>query len=189
MKRDYAPLYIALIHHPVLNKHGEVVTTSITNFDIHDLARTSRTYGVDTCFLVTPNEAQQKMIHFIKEYWRQGYGSEYNPDRKEAFEPLQIAENLEQTCLTIEKRHAIRPKLIATTARITEKSIKFSMLKEELFGAHQPYLLCFGTGWGLASSLMKQMDAVLEPIQGPTSYNHLPVRAAVAIILDRLLGC
>jgi len=32
------------------------------------------------------------------------------------------------------------------------------------------------------------MDMLLEPIEGYTDYNHLSVRSAAAIILDRLLG-
>jgi hypothetical protein len=35
---------------------------------------------------------------------------------------------------------------------------------------------------------MEQADYILEPIYGPGEYNHLSVRSAVAIILDRLLG-
>ncbi|HLB25443.1 MAG TPA: RNA methyltransferase, partial [Nitrospirota bacterium] len=31
-------------------------------------------------------------------------------------------------------------------------------------------------------------DFTLEPNEGLSGYNHLPVRAAAAIILDRLLG-
>jgi len=33
---------------------------------------------------------------------------------------------------------------------------------------------------------MAEADAALEPIVGPTEYNHLSVRSAVSIILDRL---
>lgn len=36
--------------------------------------------------------------------------------------------------------------------------------------------------------MMKQFDYIVEPIYGAGSYNHLCVRSAVAIILDRLLG-
>ena len=53
-----------------------------------------------------------------------------------------------------------------------------------------PVLLCFGTGWGLAPSVMALATHRLAPIASPRAdgYNHLSVRAAVAIILDRLLG-
>jgi len=52
----------------------------------------------------------------------------------------------------------------------------------------QPFLIVFGTGWGLTESILAQSDYVLEPIEGGTDYNHLSVRAAAAIIMDRLLG-
>jgi hypothetical protein len=51
-------------------------------------------------------------------------------------------------------------------------------------------LLLFGTGWGLTNEMLAECDFVLEPIAGlgKNSYNHLSVRSAAAIILDRLLG-
>ncbi|MBI2339459.1 MAG: RNA methyltransferase [Deltaproteobacteria bacterium] len=183
-----APVYIALIHHPVLNKHGEVVTTSITNFDLHDLGRISKTYGVKKYFIVTPNEAQQRMARYIARYWREGTGSRMNPDRREAFADIEISSSLEQTCLTIQKCHDNSPTLIATTARPSKKAIRFDQLKELLQTSGNPHLILFGTGWGLAPEVMKKAKIVLEPIRGVTAYNHLPVRAAVAIVLDRILG-
>jgi hypothetical protein len=52
----------------------------------------------------------------------------------------------------------------------------------------EPCLLIFGTAWGLSPALLETADFVLAPIEGPTDYNHLSVRSAAAIILDRLLG-
>jgi hypothetical protein len=45
-----------------------------------------------------------------------------------------------------------------------------------------------GTGWGVTETILAQADHALEPIQGGTDYNHLSVRSAAAIILDRVLG-
>jgi hypothetical protein len=45
-----------------------------------------------------------------------------------------------------------------------------------------------GTGWGLTDEFMSSVDRVLEPIQGTAPYNHLSVRSATAIILDRLFA-
>ncbi|RIE14281.1 RNA methyltransferase, partial [Candidatus Cryosericum odellii] len=36
-------LYLAVVHHPVYNKHHEIVTTSIVIHDIHDIARAGKT--------------------------------------------------------------------------------------------------------------------------------------------------
>ena len=48
--------------------------------------------------------------------------------------------------------------------------------------------MLFGTGWGLEKSILTEADYVLDPIEGVGEYNHLPVRAAIAIILDRLVA-
>jgi hypothetical protein len=49
-------------------------------------------------------------------------------------------------------------------------------------------LLVLGTGWGLTPEILSRGDVYLEPISGVESYNHLSVRAAAAIMLDRLRG-
>jgi hypothetical protein len=181
-------VYTSLIHHPVTNKNGDVVTTSITNFDLHDLARTCTTYGVNQCFIVTPNPAQKEMMHFIKKHWSEGYGSQYNPDRRQAFECMEVADSIEDTCLTIQKIHGTHPVLVATSARKAKKAIKFEVLRDRLKEDSKPHLLLFGTGWGLAQRVLDKVDFALEPIDAGTGYNHLPVRAAVAVVLDRLLS-
>ena len=52
----------------------------------------------------------------------------------------------------------------------------------------QPYLLLLGTGWGLTEECFASADLILEPIAGNGTYNHLSVRSAAAIMLDRLRG-
>ena len=49
-------------------------------------------------------------------------------------------------------------------------------------------LLLFGTAWGLHDELLETVDYVLAPIAGRNGYNHLSVRTAAAIIMDRLVG-
>ena len=51
-----------------------------------------------------------------------------------------------------------------------------------------PCMILLGTGWGLADAVFARSDLVLEPIPGRDDYNHLSVRAASAIMLDRILG-
>lgn len=184
----HPPVYIALIHYPVLNKRGDVVTTSITNFDLHDLGRTAKTYGVLSYFIVTPNLAQQNMARFIRDHWSEGPGGEYNPSRKQAVELMKMTTDLAETRLTIQNIHGNPAKLVATSARKSKNNISFNRLREELRGSKNPYLILFGTGWGLTDEVLAEADAVLEPIKGSPDYNHLPVRSAVAIVLDRLLG-
>jgi hypothetical protein len=50
----------------------------------------------------------------------------------------------------------------------------------------RPYLVLLGTGWGLTTEALAQADLILEPIRGVSPYNHLSVRTAAAVILDRL---
>ena len=39
-----ADLFVALIHYPVLNRNGQIVTSAITSLDLHDIARSARTF-------------------------------------------------------------------------------------------------------------------------------------------------
>jgi hypothetical protein len=81
-----------------------------------------------------------------------------------------------------------QPKLVATGARGHARSVSFDVLRRDISAGRDPYLLLFGTSWGLDREIMEECDAILEPIDGLDGYNHLPVREAAAIILDRLLG-
>jgi hypothetical protein len=58
-------LYIGLVHYPVYNKNDEIITTAITNFDIHDIARTARTYNTAGYFIIHPLENQQMLANEI----------------------------------------------------------------------------------------------------------------------------
>ena len=51
-----------------------------------------------------------------------------------------------------------------------------------------PVLLLLGTAQGLASEVLDECRHILPPLRWADNYNHLPVRAAAAIFLDRLLG-
>lgn len=183
-----ADLYLALIHAPVYNKHMETVATSITNLDLHDIARSATTYGVKRYYVVHPAEAQQQLARRIMGYWQEGYGAEYNPDRQEAFARVTLADSLAEVCAAIEREHGKPPLKVATDARKYSNTISYAQLREDIEHTETPILLLFGTGWGLLKEDVEKMDRILEPIYGPTEYNHLSVRSAVAIILDRLRG-
>ncbi len=92
--------------------------------------------------------------------------------------------------LEIEKKEGEKPQTIVTDARPTDNMIGFAELRELIFKEPtRPYLILFGTGWGLAREIMDQADYTLKPVSGYTNYNHLSVRSAAAVILDRLLSC
>jgi hypothetical protein len=78
--------------------------------------------------------------------------------------------------------------LVATSAKSGEGRVSFAELRRQLRADPAPHLLILGTGWGLTREVMDRADLVLEPIVGVGSYNHLPVRAAAAIMLDRLMA-
>lgn len=181
-------IYLALVHYPVYNKNMETVATSITNLDLHDIARCSTTYGIRRYFVVHPAEAQRQLAKRIMGFWQDGYGAEYNPDRQIAFSRVKIADNLEEVYAEIEAEHGIAPIKVATDARKYANTVTYAELRKDIETIETPILLLFGTGWGLLKEDVEKMDRILEPIYGPTDYNHLSVRSAVSIILDRLRG-
>ncbi|MFZ3170459.1 MAG: RNA methyltransferase [Carboxydocellales bacterium] len=181
-------VFIALLHYPVYNKHMEVITTSITNLDVHDIARSARTYNVEGYYLVHPVQAQQELINHMLEYWQSGFGSQYNPDRKEAFERLTLLNTLEDAMQDIQAKTGQRPITVTTDARIYPNTVSYKILREKIHQEARPFLIMFGTGFGLEQQAMEGADYILEPIYGGGEYNHLCVRGAVAIILDRILG-
>lgn len=182
------PLYLALLHHPVLDKNGRTVTSAVTNIDIHDLARTARTYGLAGFFVVTPVESLRALARRIIEHWETGFGSTYNATRKDALSIVHLAADLDGAILDIERATGLRPRLVVTSARPAPSAVPFAEYRRELAAAAEPHLLILGTGWGLAPEVLDRADLRLAPILGVGPYNHLSVRAAGAIILDRLLG-
>jgi hypothetical protein len=183
-----ADLFLALLHHPVLDKNGAIVTTAVTNMDIHDIARSATTYGVRRFFVATPVRALRALSEKIVEHWETGYGSTYNVTRKEALALVAIEPDLDGVLVAIERETGQCPTVVATSARPSPACLSFAGLRDRLAAEAGAYLLVFGTGWGLAPAVMDRADLRLEPIVGPTPYNHLSVRAAAAIILDRLRG-
>jgi hypothetical protein len=181
-------LYIALLHYPVYNKDGEVVTTAVANMDIHDLARCASTYDVRGFYIVNPISAQRDLAKDIISHWRDGYGANFNPSRKDAFQLVRLKQNLEQVLTEIEGQTGSVPKTIVTGANLKDGLLSFTELKKILRIDDLPYILIFGTGSGIAKELVNKADFRLEPIIGVKKYNHLAVRSAAAIILDRIMG-
>ncbi|MEN6325548.1 MAG: RNA methyltransferase [Syntrophomonas sp.] len=181
-------VYIALLHYPMYNKRMDIVSTSITNLDLHDIARAARTYEVDNFFIVHPSPNQHRLVEEIVSYWQEGYGGQYNPDRQEAFSILKTAQSLEEVKKTIEEAERQKVYTVATDARLYPNSVSCKKLRDYICNEERVFLLLFGTGWGMQKELMEACDYILEPLEAGRSYNHLSVRSAVSIILDRLLG-
>jgi hypothetical protein len=181
-------LYIALLHYPVYNKAGKIITTAIANMDIHDIARVAKTYGVTGFYIINPIEEQRKLASEIVSHWRDGYGAGYNKFRKASFELIHITENLQSVKDDIADRTGLKPEMIVTGANLAGDVLTFTALKKILKKKDVPYLLVFGTGSGIAAEVINAADYRLEPVKGVSGYNHLAVRSAVAIVLDRVLG-
>lgn len=180
-------LSIALLHYPMVNKRGDAVATSVTNFDIHDIARAARTYGVERYYIVTPIPMQQDFVRRIMRYWLEGFGAEFNPSREQAMSRVDVLPDLAAVGDAM-SRNGGNPVWVMTSARAGAALMSVREMRERLERGEENFCLVFGTGHGLHPEILELADAVLEPIYGPTEYNHLSVRAAVAIYLDRLLG-
>ena len=180
-------VYTALLHYPVYNKERRIVATSLTTLDIHDIARASRTYGVKRYYIVQPIENHLWLANKLLSFWQGGHGKEYNPKRWEALKLVRTLPYFEDVLKDIEKKDGVKPKVVVTSAREYEGAVSFKFLRSKIEEG-EDLIICFGTGWGLTEEFIKSADYILEPIRGATDYNHLSVRSAAAIILDRLLG-
>lgn len=183
---------LALVHYPVLDRAGETVTTAITNLDLHDMARSARTFGVSELYVVHPIAAQRLLAERIRDHWVSGSGKKRIPDRAEALDVLRIVPSVEDAYAALAGeagRAGVELWTTAASARwgaVTD----YPEARARLEQTDKPVLITFGTGWGLPSSLVASAEVRLAPIRAKadTGYNHLSVRAACAIVLDRLFG-
>lgn len=181
--------YVMEVHYPVLDKRGEKSSTAITGMDLHDIARACRTYGIKKYLLVTPIAQQREMAKLIAGHWTSGWGADYNPDRREAFSTLKIFASVQKAIAWAEEKEKKPVFKIATTAKRHAGAQHWLTLKREILRRDHSPLIIFGTGWGLHDEVMETADAVMTPIcGGKDGWNHLSVRSAVSITLDRFFG-
>ncbi len=181
-------LYAGLVHYPVYNRNHEIIASAITPVDLHDIARSAKTYDVKRLIVVTPLDDQQGLAEQIRWHWTKGYGARYNRHRKEAFELVSVVPSLEKAIEDITESEGEHPLVIATDAsRQRGRAISYQLTRV-LILEERVVILLFGTAWGLDQAVMKRADYILAPISGKRDYNHLSVRTAAAIILDRLVG-
>lgn len=173
-------LYIALLHWPCIDKNGKEIATAITNLDLHDLARVCLTYGVNTLYIVHPYQVQLDFAKTIMNHWLKGFGGVYNPVRKKAFEIIELVKDIKE----IKQRTGAC--MIGTSASMTKDSLSWGDVKN--LSANRDVCLVFGTGWGMSPSIISEFDAMVQPIEGAGEYNHLSVRSAVSISIDRIIG-
>ncbi len=194
-------LSIALLHHPVIikdkqaSKKEEIGTSSITNLDLHDIARSSRTYDVFSFYVVSPLDDQANLVNTLKDYWTNGRGARANSDRQNALSIMQHAYNVDEIISQMEEKSGKRPLIIGTSASLPMDKKKKKALVEQIMWKElkkilkkREILLLFGTSHGISEDLLRQCDAILPPLRGLSKYNHLSVRAAVALCLERIIG-
>lgn len=181
-------VYITVLHYPAKNKEGRWVCTSFTTLDFHDIARPARTYELAAYYIVQPLEAQQYIIKQQLKYWTDGFGATFNPKRSMAGSMVRVASSLTEVIADIEREKGKRPKLVATCAKMYPRSMSYSKMREMMDKREDVFLIVLGTGWGLPTELIESCDYILEPVLGATTYNHLSVRNAAAIIMDRLFS-
>ncbi len=212
-------LFVALIHYPVADRNGRIVTSAITSLDLHDIARSSRTYGVSAFFVVHPIPDQRTFAASVIDHWQTGYGRQFDSRRREALDLIRIVTNLDEAIVEAERIAGARPSIVYTSARASAASdaagrisamepatspesrapaqetssgaarISYAEMRQRLDRPEDsPMMVLFGTGFGMTPAILERADFALPPLFGPGKYNHLSVRAAAGIILDRLRG-
>jgi tRNA (guanine37-N1)-methyltransferase len=202
--------HLALVHHPVHDRTGKIVTTSLTNFDIHDLARSTYTYGLAAYHIVTPVTSQREKAAHIASLWLEppdgaepAEGADAGRARPARTPPatgsragalalVRTAASVEDVIADVTAEHGRPPVVVATSARRDSfpgaARRTPAQLLAELSLDPAPALILLGTGWGLADALIPSVSRLLAPIEGASDWNHLSVRSAGAILLDRLFG-
>ena len=168
-----------------MNRKGMPIGSALTTIDMHDIARASKTFGVKGVYVVTHFTDQAELAEQVIAHWTKGVGGELNPSRKEALELIRVAATFEEAVQTIQNKEKQKVVTVATSARELDNAIPIAALKEKL-KSNAPHVLVFGTAWGMADELIDTCDYKLEPIKGLGKYNHLSVRSAASIYLDRI---
>ena len=168
--------------------------------DIHDISRSARTFGLKRYFIVTPIDVQHDLVGRILGHWSSDRSREYHPDRVEAVSRVRLARDFNEVKAAIKAECGEEPEVVLTDASplpsSVAKSSSYAEYRRELeddVTRTKPVVVVFGTGWGISDVFYPEVHRILAPVYGPKDaeggeYNHLSVRAAVAIILDRLFG-
>jgi hypothetical protein len=167
------------------NREGRVVATALTSLDVPDMGRTARTYNVKRFYVVHPVESQRRIAARLLDFW---LSEEELPTRREALELVAVRADLEEVYQEIAAEEGQAPLVLGTTARahrVPYPKLPWEEARRVL--RERPVLVLFGTGHGMTDELLAACDALLPAVRAG-GYNHLSVRAAAAIILDRLKG-
>lgn len=182
-------LSFCLLHYPVLLEGKKCGASSLTNLDIHDIARISRSYGMGPFYVVTPLEDQLRLLQAILRHWQAAEGPA-RKDRSRALSLVRGVRSLEDAMEQAAARSGTTPRLVATSAAWPEKKRAAPPLTPAAVRGwlrEGPVLLCLGTARGLAPEVLARCDGRMRPLRF-LGDNHLSVRSAAAILADRILG-
>jgi hypothetical protein len=175
-------LTIALVHQPVCNRLGEEITSTVDHFDVMDGSRLALGYPIRRFYVVNDIPAQRDLVHRLI---RHGLGA--RDDERGEFARTAWAPDLEAVIAEHVRDTGARPSVVVTSARPGGAVTDFATARARLF-AGEPMVIVFGKAWGLAPRLLDAADVRLAPIDAGTGFNHLSVRSAMAIVIDRLVG-
>ncbi len=184
LQRPGRNLGFCLFHYPVRLEKGRIGVSSLTNLDIHDIARISRSYGMGTFYALTPLEDQLALLRAILSHWLDGPAT----DRSRALRLVQPVASFEEMDKLAFAAHGAAPFYLAASAHwpkgkgpaLTPGAVR-GILRD------RPVIICLGTARGLAPEVIDRCEGQLRPLRF-LSDNHLSVRSAAAIIADRILG-
>lgn len=181
-----ARLDLALVHHPVLNRKGETIASTVDEMDVFDACRLSLVYPVRYLWLVTPVPAQRALVDRLLAHGRSPTRLQEGRPR---FEAVAGVASLQDAIDDAESAMGCRPTTVATSAQppTSRLALTFDRARERLHGGESMMLLV-GKAWGLAPEVLGDADEWLEPIRGGMGFDHFPVRGAIAVLLDRLLA-
>lgn len=176
-------VWLALVHYPVRDATGAEIAATCSERDLVDLGRLSLVYPVEAAFVVQPLEAQGALVERLIAHGTRA-------DRAHArghLGRLRLVATLADA-VALASDAAGRPvTVVATTARPSDDAVAAATLRARLERGEDALIL-FGKASGLADHVIAGADARLAPVGGGTGFDHLPVRPAIAIVLDRLLG-
>ncbi|BBJ27892.1 RNA methyltransferase [Athalassotoga saccharophila] len=181
-------IYVGVLHYPSIGKDGRIVTTAVVNMDVHDIARTCRTYLVKKYYIVNNLPVQKQIVLRVLNFWGSDFGKNYNSSRFEALKLVKMVSYYEDLIEDITRVEGCEPVKIFTSAKKRDNMVSYATLRNMIVRDERPFLFLFGTGQGMPKEILETCDISLEPIRAFSDYNHLSVRSAVAITLDRAIG-
>ncbi len=170
-------LSVAIVHHPCLNKNGAEICATVSEYDVFDASRLSLAYPLRHLYIINHEPAQRDLVARLLKH-----GTDSRPDARGVFSKTVWAPDLTTIRSAIDASSP--PIVVATSARSSPSNVSFSYVRKLMHQQH--VILLVGKAWGLAQSVIDEADFLLEPIDAGTGYNHLSVRSALAILIDRL---